>query len=71
MSDRDPNLDWEQPRLDSSRGGSPHYSGSPEHGSGTPLATSTWTRNKRFIVPVVISVLLLVAGLIVFLVAAD
>lgn len=69
MSDRDPNLDWEQPRLDSSRGGSPHYSGSPEQGLGTPLAASSWTRNKRLIVPVVASVLIFVAGLVVFLLA--
>jgi hypothetical protein len=71
MSQRDPNLDWEQPRLESSRGGSPHYSGSPHQGGETPLAASAWARNKRLIVPVVVAVLLLVAGVIVFLLAGD
>ena len=70
MSDRDPNVDWEQPRLESSRGGSPHYSGDPQS-LGTPLAASSWTRNKRAIIPIVASALLFVAGLVVFLVAAD
>lgn len=71
MSDRDPNLDWEQPRLESSRGGAPHHSGNPHLGQESPLAASSWARNKRLIIPVVASVVLFVAGVVVFLLVGD
>ena len=41
MSDRDPNADWEQPRGDFSRGGAPHYSGSPHTAKDTPSQDTT------------------------------
>ena len=66
MSDRSPESDWEQPRPDQSRGGQAHYSGTAGPGEQVPLAASSWTRNRRVIVPIAISVLLFIAGLVVF-----
>ena len=69
MSERDPNLDWEQPRLEQSRGGAPHYSGTPDRREEVPLASSGWARNRGLIVPIAIALVLVVAGLVVFVLA--
>lgn len=69
MSDRDPNVDWEQPRLEQSRGGAPHYSGTPGRREDVPLAASGWTRNRATILAVATALILFVAGLVVFALA--
>jgi hypothetical protein len=69
MSDRDPNVDWEQPRLEQSRGGAPHYSGTPDRREDVPLASSGWARNKAMVGPIVAAVVLFVAGIVVFVLA--
>ena len=66
MSDRDPEADWEQPRPDQSRGGQAHYSGTLRPNEQVPLAASSWTRNRRVIIPIAISIILFVIGLAVF-----
>jgi hypothetical protein len=68
MSDRDPNVDWEQPRLEQSRGGAPHYSGTPGRTDDVPLASSG-RRNRGMIVPIAIVLLLFVVGLVVYALA--
>jgi hypothetical protein len=69
MSDRDPNVDWEQPRLEQSRGGAPHYSGTPGRRDDVPLASSGRARNRGLIVPIAIVLVLFVAGLVVLALA--
>ena len=69
MSDRDPEADWNQPRGDFSRGGGPGTPGArPGYGQMTPLAASSWERNRGWILGLAVGVVLLVAGLVVFLV---
>ena len=62
MSDREPESDWEQPRLEFSRGGSPHYSGGPQPEPGLP------TRKGKPNLLLWAIVIVVVVGIVAFLV---
>ena len=57
MSDRKPDVDWQQPRGDFSRGGAAHYSGNPPHaetsGQDTSVEEALKTR-RRMLIPVIL-----------------
>lgn len=72
MSERDPETDWSDPRPDFSRGAGPGTAGAnPQYEHMTPLAASSWQRNRRVFVSIAVSIALFALGLVVFVVVGN